>query len=91
MLTHKKVVINNVIIHAKWGKQFNGVKAIMTSIDKVNILALLKASCFDHMSLMREFIIPKPVFTEKCWSVSFIYLFFSFRARLSYANLSKTD
>lgn len=45
VLTHKKVVINNVIIHAKWGKQFNGVKPVMTSTDKVNILALLKASC----------------------------------------------
>lgn len=40
MLTHK-VVINNVIIHAKRGKQLNEVKPIMTNADKVNILALL--------------------------------------------------
>lgn len=40
MLTHK-VVINNVIIHAKWGKQLNEIKPIMTNADKVNILALL--------------------------------------------------
>ncbi len=40
MLTHKEVVINNVIIHAKWGKQLNEVKAIMTSPDKVGALAL---------------------------------------------------
>lgn len=45
VLTHKEVVINNVIIHAKWGKQLNEVKAIMTSTDKVSVLALFKASC----------------------------------------------
>lgn len=37
MLTHEEVV-NNVIIHAGWGKQLNQVKAIMKSIDNVGVL-----------------------------------------------------
>lgn len=42
MLTHKEVVINNVIIHAKWGKQRNEVKPIMTSTDNVGVLSPIK-------------------------------------------------
>lgn len=44
MLTHKEVVINNVIIHGERGKQLNEVKAIMTNTDKVSVPAPCKAS-----------------------------------------------
>lgn len=39
MLTHKEVVINNVIIHGKQGKQLNEVKPIMTRADEVDVLS----------------------------------------------------
>lgn len=45
MLTHKEVVINNVIIQSKWGKQLNEVKPIMTSTDKVSAASLVVVSC----------------------------------------------
>lgn len=38
MLTHKEVVINNGIIHGRRGKQFNEVKAIMTSAYEVGVV-----------------------------------------------------
>ena len=44
VLTYKENVINKVIIHAKWGKQLNEVKPIVTCTDKVCVLSPFKAS-----------------------------------------------
>lgn len=60
MLTHKEVVINNAIIHAKWGKQLNEVKPIITSTDKVNVLAPVKSSCVYCCMTSEESVSDKP-------------------------------
>lgn len=60
MLTHKEVVINNVIIHAKWGKQLNEVDPIMTNAHKVSALAMFKGSCVFCRTTSNESVSDKP-------------------------------
>lgn len=60
MLTHKEVVVNNVIIRGKQGKQLNEVRPIMTSTDKVSVLLLLKASCVYCCMTSDESVSDKP-------------------------------
>ncbi len=62
MLTHKEVVINNVIIHAKRGKQLNEVRPIMTGRDKVGVLVPFKASCVYCCTTSDESVSDKPTF-----------------------------
>lgn len=80
MLTHKEVVINNVIIHTKRGKQFNEVRPIMTGTDKVSVLLLFKACCVYCCMTSDESVSDKPTCfapgsldLSAYWSESFLY------------------